>query len=283
MTSDEVLVRLAEATADAVAEALDGFAGGKVERGAAAVVQPGTSPFAGISPPVVVAKVDYVDGIAGGNIFVLSRAGAHRLAAAMTGSELKPGQDQTDVGALELSALGDAANFLMAAAATATTAVLGHEVGISAPETSVLHTLDEAARDHELAAHATVVSFLVMGEPCTLIQLVPNSFVVRMTKASADFGADALGSGIDHEGRAGHFSPELLRRVPVRVSVELGRARMPLARAVGMPPGAVMELDRAADDPVDLFVNGKHFAEGRLVLLDGNEWGLHIERLLGAS
>ena len=69
MTSEEVLVRLAEAAADAVAEALHGFAGDKVERGAAAVVQPGTSPFAGISPPVVVAKVDYVDGITGGNIF----------------------------------------------------------------------------------------------------------------------------------------------------------------------------------------------------------------------
>ena len=283
MTGAEALVHLAEATADAVAEALHGFAGDTVERGAATVVQTGTSPFADIAPPVVVAKVDYVDGITGGNIFVMSRAGAHRLAAAMTGSELTPGQDQTDVGALELSAVGDAAKFLMAAAATATTAVLGQEVGISAPETSVLLTLDEAARGPELASHATVVSFLVMGEPCTLIQLVPNSFVVRLTKASADFGADALGSGSDHDGGPGHFSPELLRRVPVRVSVELGRARMPLARAVGLPPGAVMELDRAADDPVDLFVNGRHFAEGRLVLLDGNEWGLHIERLLGAS
>ena len=91
-----------------------------------------------------------------------------------------------------------------------------------------------------------------------------------------------ISDGLDLADRPGLFSPELLRRIPVRVSVELGRARMSLAQAVGLPPGAIVELDRAADDPVDLFVNGKRYAEGRLVLLDGNEWGLRIERVLGA-
>ena len=283
MTVEDALVRLAESTADAVAKVLHGFAGDNVERGPAAIVQPGESPFAGIPLPGVVARVDYVDGITGGNVFALSSAGAHRLAAAMMGAELEPGQDEQDVAELELSAVGEAATQMMAAAAAATSAVLGHEVEISAPESRVVFGLDEAERGKESPPHATVVSFSVLGEPCLLIQLVPNAFVVRMTKAFADLEGDLLIDGQDRERGQVLFSPELLRRVPVRVSVELGRVRMPLSRAVGLPAGAVVELDRAADDPVDLFVNGRRYAVGRLVLLEDNEWALRIERLLGPA
>lgn len=283
MNIEKALFRLAESTGDAVTKVLQTFAPDGVNRGAATVVPAGVSPLAGIPLPSVIAKVDYVDGVTGGNLFVMSRAGAHRLAAAMMGIELEPGQGDTDVGELELSAVGEAANQMMAAAAVATTALLGEEVEISAPQTRVVSTLEEAELGNELATHVTVVSFMVLNEPCKLIQFVPNAFVVRMTKAFEELEADVLPDGIGYEGGHRLFSPELLRRVPVRVSVELGQVRMPLSRAVGLPSGAVVELDRGADDPVDLFVNGKRYAEGRLVLVNGNEWGLQIERVLGAS
>ena len=282
MTVEEALLRLAESTAEAVAKVLRTFAGEGVDRSAAVIVPGGQHPFAGIPIPSVIADVNYVDGITGGNVFVMSRAGTHRLAAAMMSVELEPGQDTQDVGELELSAVGEAANQMMAAAAIAISAVLGQEVEIAPPTTRVVLTAEEAERGHEKTPHATVVSFSVLGEPCKLIQLVPNAFVIRMTRALAELEADMISDGLDLADRPGLFSPELLRRIPVRVSVELGRARMSLAQAVGLPPGAVVELDRAADDPVDLFVNGKRYAEGRLVLLDGNEWGLRIERVLGA-
>ena len=282
MTVEEALLQLAESTADAVAKVLQTFVGESVERGPAAVVPVDRHPFSGIPVPAIVAKVDYVDGITGGNAFVISRAGAHRLAAAMMGIALEPGQDQLEIGELELSAVGEAANQMMAAAAVATAAALGQEVEISPPSTRAVETAAEAEAEHEQTPHATVVSFSLLDEPCKLIQLVPNAFVVRMQRAFDELEADILSDGLDAGRTPAGFSPELLRSVPVRVSVELGRARMSLSRAVGLPSGAVVELDRAADDPVDMFVNGKHYAEGRLVLLDGNEWGLRIERLLGA-
>ena len=55
----------------------------------------------------------------------------------------------------------------------------------------------------------------------------------------------------------------------MRVWAELGRARMPSAQIVGLPAGAVVELDRQADEPIDLYVNGRRFATGRLVVVDG--------------
>jgi flagellar motor switch protein FliN/FliY len=70
-----------------------------------------------------------------------------------------------------------------------------------------------------------------------------------------------------------------IRDIPVRVSVELGRTSMPLARAVGLAPGAVAELDRGADDQVDLFVNDRRFASGVLVVADNGEWAVRIDRV----
>jgi flagellar motor switch protein FliN len=71
-----------------------------------------------------------------------------------------------------------------------------------------------------------------------------------------------------------------IRDIVVRVGAELGRATLPLAKAVGLSPGSVIELDRAADDPIDLYVNGRRFATGQLLLLDQTEWAIRIERVL---
>jgi flagellar motor switch protein FliN len=69
----------------------------------------------------------------------------------------------------------------------------------------------------------------------------------------------------------------LLRGVGLRVWAELGRARLPVGRAVGLGPGAVLELDRGVDDPVDLYVNGRRLALGRLLLTEDGEWAVRVE------
>jgi len=43
----------------------------------------------------------------------------------------------------------------------------------------------------------------------------------------------------------------------------------------------VLELDRKADDPVDLYVNGLRFASGTLVLTDDGEWALRLAEVAG--
>ena len=66
----------------------------------------------------------------------------------------------------------------------------------------------------------------------------------------------------------------------LRVWAEIGRTQMPASTVVGMPEGAILDLDREADEPADLFVNGRHFGTGRLILVDG-EWALRVETLNG--
>ena len=78
------------------------------------------------------------------------------------------------------------------------------------------------------------------------------------------------------------LEPAALMDMPLRVWAEIGRVRMPAAFVVGMPEGAIVDLDCDPDAPADLFVNGRHYGTGRLVLVDG-EWALRIESIDGSD
>ena len=68
--------------------------------------------------------------------------------------------------------------------------------------------------------------------------------------------------------------------VPVRVWAELGRAKLPLGHALELPPGTVLELDQAAEAPIELFVNGLCFAHGTLEVTAEGEWAVQIDTLV---
>jgi flagellar motor switch protein FliN/FliY len=66
--------------------------------------------------------------------------------------------------------------------------------------------------------------------------------------------------------------------VQVRLSVEIGRVRMPLAQAVALASGTIIDLDRRFEEPVEVYVNGRHFGAGRLLAADG-EWALRLDHI----
>jgi flagellar motor switch protein FliN len=74
------------------------------------------------------------------------------------------------------------------------------------------------------------------------------------------------------------LEPASLLDTTLRVWAEVGRTRMPAASVVGMAEGAIVDLDRESDEPADVYVNGRHFGTGRLILVDG-EWALRVESL----
>jgi flagellar motor switch protein FliN/FliY len=279
MTTEEALIKLADSTGAAIEQVLEIVSSATIERSPVAIVPSGQSPLTSIPVPAVAADVSYTTGAAGGNIFVMTRLGVRRLAAAMMGMDAMEITDSEELSELDLSAAAEAMNQMMAAAAAATSAVLGEEVDISAPETRFFATPSEAADAYELTPHATTVGFTLLGEPCRLVQLVPNAFVVRMKEAFDELDAQAAADGRSRLGAGERISSDAVRSVPVRVWAELGRTRMPVGRAVGLATGAVVELDRAPDDPVDLFVNGRLFGTGRLLLVD-DEWAVRIESVL---
>lgn len=277
----EALRALGSSTAEAAADALAVYVG-EVVVGAPEMIDVDAHPLTGVAFPAFAVDVQYTDGVTGGNVFVMPPAGARALAEAMLGQEPDGAEPDADLDELQQSAVGEAMNQMMAAAAAATSAVLGTDVDISPPRTRRLDAAREADGHYELAPHVVQIPIFVAGAACRLIQLVPTAFVVRLTRALDDRGAEIEAPASASEASASRSaSTEGLRAVGVDLWVELGRTRMPAGDLVAIPTGGVVALDRLADDPVDLYVGGMRFGRGRLVVVDGSEWAVRIEEVHG--
>ena len=71
----------------------------------------------------------------------------------------------------------------------------------------------------------------------------------------------------------------MLHDVEMAVTVELGRTRMTVREILGLAPGTVVELDRAAGAPVDVVVNGTLIARGEVVVID-EEFGIRVTEIV---
>jgi flagellar motor switch protein FliN/FliY len=63
---------------------------------------------------------------------------------------------------------------------------------------------------------------------------------------------------------------DLLSDVNLNVKIELGRTRMFVEDVLRLSEGAVVELDKLAGDPVDVYVNDRHVARGEVLVLNDN-------------
>lgn len=63
---------------------------------------------------------------------------------------------------------------------------------------------------------------------------------------------------------------DLLSDVNLNVKIELGRTRMLVEDVLKLAEGAVVELDKLAGDPVDVYVNDRHIARGEVLVLNDN-------------
>ena len=75
---------------------------------------------------------------------------------------------------------------------------------------------------------------------------------------------------------------ERLTDVGLELTVEVGRTRMTLGQALALGPGSVITLDRLADQPVDLLVNGMPVARGEVVVID-DVFGLRVTQIVASA
>jgi flagellar motor switch protein FliN/FliY len=73
-----------------------------------------------------------------------------------------------------------------------------------------------------------------------------------------------------------------LRDVPVELAVEIGRARMTVGETLTLRPGSIVKLDRLAEEPLDLLVNGTRIARGEVVVID-EDFGLRITEVVAGG
>jgi flagellar motor switch protein FliN/FliY len=68
---------------------------------------------------------------------------------------------------------------------------------------------------------------------------------------------------------------DMVLDIPVQVSVELGRTRVPIRNLLQLAQGSVVELDRLAGEPLDVLVNGCLIAQGEVVVVN-DKFGIRL-------
>ncbi|NNK94193.1 MAG: flagellar motor switch protein FliN [Desulfobacterales bacterium] len=91
-------------------------------------------------------------------------------------------------------------------------------------------------------------------------------------------GHDVEHTSEDRDSR----SLEFLYDVPLQVSVEVGRSRILLRDLLKMGEGYVIELDKIAGDPLDLYVNSRLIARGEAVMV-GEKFGIRLTDVVSTS
>lgn len=72
-----------------------------------------------------------------------------------------------------------------------------------------------------------------------------------------------------------------VRDIPLEVTVELGRTRLLIRDILDLSPGSIIELDKIAGEPVDLFANGMLVARGEVIVIDDN-FGVRVTEIITA-
>ena len=89
----------------------------------------------------------------------------------------------------------------------------------------------------------------------------------------------ALGRG---EGAGGGRNYQLLADIPVRLSVEVGSTSLKLSELLDLAEGSIVELDRQANELLDILVNGTLVAKGEVVTVNGR-FGIRVVDVVAAD
>ena len=75
---------------------------------------------------------------------------------------------------------------------------------------------------------------------------------------------------------------DLLKNIPVTISVEVGRTSLQIKELMRLTQGSVVELDRLAGEPLDLLVNDTLVAQGEIVLVN-DRYGMRLTQIVPKS
>jgi len=106
-------------------------------------------------------------------------------------------------------------------------------------------------------------------------EAVEAEAVEKVTVQPAEFG-NLSGAGTDH-GTSRNV--DMLLDVNLEITVELDRKTMLVSDLLKMGKGSIIELEKSAGEPLDIFINSRKFAEGEVVVID-DKFGIRLTQLL---
>lgn len=112
-------------------------------------------------------------------------------------------------------------------------------------------------------------------------QTSPDASINAGAELLSALGRAASNNDLSH---AGGLNPALdfLMDVPLVVTVELGRRRIPINELLQMGKGSVIELEKVAGEPLDLRVNDRLVARGEAVVVN-DKFGVRLTEVVSAT
>ena len=98
--------------------------------------------------------------------------------------------------------------------------------------------------------------------------------------AAAPASFDELGAGTtDHDGGQ---NLDFLLDIPLEITVELGRTKMMINNMLQLTQGSVIELSKAAGEPVEIYVNSKLLGKGEVIVVN-ERFGIRITEIISQA
>ncbi|MCY1551810.1 Flagellar motor switch protein FliN [compost metagenome] len=92
----------------------------------------------------------------------------------------------------------------------------------------------------------------------------------------------STGSGHSATGGAHMQDIQMVLDIPVQLSVELGRTKVPIKYILQLAQGSIVELDALAGEPMDVLVNGYLIAQGEVVVVN-EKFGIRLTDIVTPS
>jgi len=114
--------------------------------------------------------------------------------------------------------------------------------------------------------------------------LAPQQFSTLDPEETAELLKENKEETAQHTASQGNLVRDLefLYNVPLQVSVEVGRARILIKDLLQMGEGYVVELDKQAGEPLDLYINSRLIARGEAVKV-GDKFGIRLTEVVSQS
>lgn len=98
-------------------------------------------------------------------------------------------------------------------------------------------------------------------------------------------GSDAMSSTSSagrHSGTGKDRNLDLILDIPLKLTVELGRTKMPVSELLNLTQGSVIELTKLAGEPMEVLVNDKLIARGEAVVVN-EKFGVRLTDIISPS
>lgn len=265
--------------------------------------------------PKVVTNIEFKDGLVGNNLLMMEIKDAMTIASLMMNEELD--LDKEEFSEIELSAVGEAMNQMIGSASTSLSTLFGRNIDILPPDIRVWSKEEKLSlEDRDTDDDVCKISFDLTVEgyiESEIMQIFSMDMVEEMVECMMDENKDEIrdeenkiDNNVDNtkkieeekqevkvevqrpafaelkQGKEDITVPrnlDLIMDVPLEFNVVLGKSRKTIKEILSFSNGSIVELDRLADEPLEIYVNGKLIAHGEVVVINEN-FGVRITNIL---